>query len=144
MNVSLPPSGDGHSLTSTPSDPSSQPDSISSRSNFFSIDFGVPTRYFAPRLLINSKFSSLTIPRSITHTLSACPYFPSITLTISSTVVTSVRLPSNTSKARGNPSRLATIPIQTCKQSGRLSRLYPLLAWLHPLTSPSKYVEVIS
>jgi hypothetical protein len=42
-------------------------------------------------------FFSLTMPRSITQMRSACPKRSSIFATISSTVVTSVRLPAKTS-----------------------------------------------
>src|SRR3990167_6254866 len=74
--------------------------------------FGVPTRYFIFFSRIYKRLSSLTIPLSITHTPSAYPYFFSIISTISLRVVTSVRLPSKTSKESGNPSRLT--PLKAC------------------------------
>jgi hypothetical protein len=45
----------------------------------FSKGIGVPTRYLAPELRRNSKLSSLTMPRSSTHTRFAWPYWASIT-----------------------------------------------------------------
>lgn len=64
-------------------------------------------------------FLSLTIPRSITHTRFACPYFRSMSATICSTVVTSLRLPANTSNESGSPSGEHTRPMHTCLQSLR-------------------------
>jgi hypothetical protein len=71
--------------------------SSSSRSKRRSIDFGVPTNQLAPASRSASKLSSLTMPRSITHVRRSWPYFSRIVSMISSTVVTSARLPSKTS-----------------------------------------------
>ncbi len=67
-------------------------------------------------------FASLTMPRSMTQIRSAVPNFVSIAVTISSTVVTSARLPGNTSKDSGKPSGVQTRPMHTCLQSERWSR----------------------
>lgn len=48
--------------------------------------------------------------------------FFSIAVTISSTVVTSARLPKNTSKESRKPSGVQIRPMHTCLQSGRWSR----------------------
>jgi len=58
--------------------------------------------------------AALTMPRTITQMRSAAPYFSSIARTISSTVLTSARLPANTSKESGRPSGVQTKPMQTC------------------------------
>jgi hypothetical protein len=63
--------------------------------------------------------SSETMPRSITQMRLARPYFCSIAVTISSTVVTSLRLPANTSYPKASPPRLTTMAMLTCLQSGR-------------------------
>ena len=66
-----------------------------------------------------ARIFSLTMPRSMTHTRCACPYLSSIFVTISSTVVTSVRLPAKTSNESGKPSGVQTKPMHTCLQSLR-------------------------
>jgi hypothetical protein len=58
----------------------------------------------------------------MTQMRSATPYFFSMAATISSTVVTSARLPAKVSKDKGRPSGVQTSPMQTCLQSPRLSR----------------------
>lgn len=87
---------------------------------------------------------SLTMPRSITHTRSAAPYFSSIILRICSTVVTSALLPENTSQESGSPSGVQTSPMHTCLQSGGLSREQPREAFGFFPAWPSKNVLVTS
>ena len=58
------------------------------------------------------------------------------------------RVESANSRAIGEPgpmtARLTTRPMQTCLQSGRLSREWPRCACGFAFASPSKYVEVTS
>ena len=85
------------SFTSTPSWTSRQSLPVKYSSNCRSIAFGVPTMYCPAAPARYFRFSSLTMPRSITQTRFAWPYFRSIASTISSTVVESWRLPAKTS-----------------------------------------------
>lgn len=78
--------------------------------------------YEPPRWCRNFRLASPTIPRSITQVRFARPYLASMAVTIVAPVLESLVLPSKTSSPSGIPSVVTTRPMQTCRQSGRLSR----------------------
>ena len=71
--------------------------SVSARAHFRSSPFGVPTRYRRPVAWSQVSVSALTVPRSMTQIRCAIPNRASMAVMISSTVVTSVRLPGKSS-----------------------------------------------
>ena len=89
MKVSFESSGEGTVLTSRPCFIFFQFLLRSSDSNFLNIGLGVPTRYIAPLSRSLRMLSSLAIPLSKTLTRLGLPYLPSISSSISSSVVAS-------------------------------------------------------
>ena len=103
MKVSSP-SGDGHSLHLQPSRTCCQSRSTATPAQTrCSWLLGVPTMY--PSTLVPQVLQVLLRYHPPVHTQMrpAAPYWPSIFSTMSSTVVTSVRLPANTSYPRASP-----------------------------------------